>query len=153
MNNDIKEIHLGKGLGKLVFDSTREQVQKILGKASEIERYSLSEMKGDETEAWHYDELSLSLSFDEENNWLLSSIAISSEEFLLDGKPLIGRKKQEVLAEFKSKGYGEPEEDEEISREDPESSLYIVEDSGISLWFEGDELTEAQLSVYVGEEE
>ncbi len=153
MSSEIQNIQLGTGLGKLLFDSTRDQVQKILGKPSEVERYSLSEIKGDETEAWHYDELSLSLSFDEENNWLLSSVAISSDEFLLDGKPLIGRNKQEVLEDFRKKGYGEPEEDEEISREDPGCSLYIVEESGISLWFEGDELTEAQLSVYVGEEE
>ena len=152
MNNIIRDIHLGKGLGNLTFDSTRQQVEKLLGKASEVERYSLSEMKGDETEAWHYDELSISLSFDEENNWLLSSIAISSDEFLLDGKPLIGRNKKEILEEFRSKNYGEPEEDEEISREDPGSSLYLVEQSGISLWFEGDELTEAQLSVYAGED-
>lgn len=145
MSVNLKEIKIGKGLGSLMFGSTRDHVKIMLGKPTDVEKYNLSELENDETEAWHYDELGLSLSFDEENEWLLSSIAISDEECTLDGIKLIGKSKKEVLDEFKKHNWGTPEEDEEISEDNPDSCLMHVDQLSMSLWFENDELSEIQI--------
>lgn len=148
MQDNIKNIIIGKGLGALTFGTTREQVLAMLGEPSEREKYTLSELENDDTEAWHFDELDLSLSFDEENNWRLSSIAVSNDAYLLDGQPLIGKEKTEIVEFFASKGYTEIEEDEEVKRDDGENCLLHVDKASISLWFENDELTEMQLGPY-----
>lgn len=150
MKENLKEIKIGKGLGSLTFGNTREEVKAMLGAPSDIEKYNLSELEGDETEAWHYDELDLSLSFDEENEWKLSSIAVSNEDYTLEGIALIGRSKEEVLEEFRKHQWGEPEEDEEVSEETPENCLMHVDKSSISLWFENEELSEMQIGPSLG---
>ncbi|RYZ49298.1 MAG: hypothetical protein EOP49_16600 [Sphingobacteriales bacterium] len=153
MKENIKEIRIGKGLGSLTFGNTREQVKAILGDPGEVERYSLSEFEEDETEAWHYDDLGLSLSFDQDNDWRLSSLAISSEEYTLEGSPLIGRNKEEILAEFKERSWGTTVEDEEVAREDPGNSLIHVDEASMSLWFEDGELTELQIGPFYKNDE
>jgi hypothetical protein len=153
MDDKLKDIRIGKGIGTLMFGSTREQVKQILGEPSEVEKYSLSEVDSDNTEAWHYDEHDLSLSFDEENDFRLSSIAISGEGYTLEGQPLIGRKKPEVFEQFKANKWGEPEEDEEVRKESGDCCLYHIDDSSMSLWFENDELTEVQIGPFYKNEE
>jgi len=145
MLDNIREIHIGKGLGQLSFGATREQVLALLGEPTEREKYTLSELENDDTEAWHYDDLDLSLSFDEENDWRLSSMAVSSDAYVLDGKSLIGSGKADVVQFFIEKGWDNIEEDEEIKKENPENCLLHVDQASISLWFENDELTEMQI--------
>lgn len=153
MKAHLKEIRPGKGLGTLLFGKSREQVKAMLGKPEEVERYSLSDEEGDATEAWHYDDLGLSLSFDEEFGWKLSSIAVSSADFTLDGQSLIGKNKAEVMEAFRANEWGELEEDVEVSEDDPDSCLMHVDESRISLWFEQDELTEIQIGPFYRNEE
>jgi hypothetical protein len=148
MNKQHKEIKPGLGLGNLTFGSSRDQVKKLLGAPSETEKYSLSDLGDDETEAWHYDELDLSLSFDEENEWKLSSIAVSAEDYTLNGETVIGKSKKEILDVLTKMDLGEPEEDEEVKAEDSGNSLMHVDGSSLSLWFEGDELSELQIGPF-----
>lgn len=143
MENNMKEIRLGQGLGKLLFGMTRDQAKAILGAPSEKEKYSLSD-DGDDTEAWHYDELGLSLSFDQENDWKLTSIAVSSEDFKLEGEAFIGREMDEIMDSISKKDWGEPEEDEEVAEESPENRLLHIDEATLSLWFENGVLTELQ---------
>ncbi|PZF72546.1 hypothetical protein [Taibaiella soli] len=143
MENNMKEIRLGQGLGKLIFGMTRDQAKAILGAPSEKEKYSLSD-DGDDTEAWHYDDLGLSLSFDQENEWKLTSIAVSSEDYKLEGEVLIGREMEEILDSISKKDWGEPEEDEEVAEESPEHRLLHIDEATLSLWFENGVLTELQ---------
>ncbi len=148
VQNNIKEIEVGKGLGDLKFGSSREQVLALLGEPTEKERYSLSDSDNDMTEAWHYDELDLSLSFDEENNWKLSSAALSSPDYTIDGKALIGMKQADVISFLISKGWNDIEEDEEVTMDNPENRLLHVDQASMSFWFENGELTEMQAGQY-----
>lgn len=145
MIDNIKQINIGKGLGTLHFGASKEQVLALLGEPSEIEKYTLSDLDDDDTEAWHYDDLDLSLSFDEETNWQLSSIALSSDAYTLDGQALVGKSKDEVVAFFNAKGYDDIEEDEEVKQENADNCLLHVDKASISLWFEDDVLTEFQI--------
>jgi len=146
MNSNLQTIIPGKGLGSLRFGSTRDSVKIMLGKPDEQETYSLTDDEDDtdRTEAWHYDDAGISLSFDEIHDWKLSSIAVSDETYLLDGQKLIGLTLEEVLELFDAKGWGEPEDDDTVSEEGPEHKLLHVPQSAISLWFDNDILTELQ---------
>lgn len=144
MTDTLKEIYIGRGLGNMLFGLNRDQVTAILGKPTDKDTYELSEDDEDESEAWHYDDLDISLSFDEINDWKLSSIAVSSDEYTLEGKPMIGRKKEDVLNDDMVKAWGENEEDEEIREDDPDHCLLHFEDVNLSLWFDKDVLTEMQ---------
>ncbi len=148
MSEHSKAINIGKGVGALTFGATREQVLVLLGEPSEREQYTLSELDQDRTEAWHYDDLDLSLSFDEEQSWRLSSIAVSGSDYTIDHTALIGKSKEEVIQFFSEKGMDEMEEDDEISKENPVNCLLHVDKASISLWFEHDELTELQIGPY-----
>ena len=145
MQQHLKDIRMGEGLGTLRFGITRNHVQEMLGAPTEKEKYALSDDEDDDdSEAWHYDELSLSLSFDELHDWRLSSIAVSSEDYTLEGIPLIGKSREEVLEEFRKRQWGEPEEDDEDIEDSPEHTLVHIPKASMSLWFENDELTEIQ---------
>ncbi|XZF15166.1 hypothetical protein ACTHGU_03445 [Chitinophagaceae bacterium MMS25-I14] len=150
MENNMKEIRLGEGLGKVRFGMTRDEVKAILGNPAEKETYSLSD-DGDDTEAWHYDDQDLSLSFDEENDWKLTSIAVSSDDYKLEGVGLIGLATEAVLEALEK--HGEIEEDEEIAEESPEHRLMHIDDVTISLMFENEILSELQWGPFYKNEE
>ena len=88
------QILLGEGLENVKFGMTKSQVNKILGTPDETEVYHFSEDEEDLTEAWHYDEHGFSVSFDQENDWLLGSIAVSQTSCLLEGMELMAWKER-----------------------------------------------------------
>ena len=97
MKKALKEIKPGYGLGNLKFGMTRAEVKLMLGEPSFIDKYSHSDSADDLTESWEYDDLGLSISFDEEENWKLIMISITSDFYELNGVSLIGLKEKELL--------------------------------------------------------
>jgi len=142
---ELKEIIPGVGLGDLKFGMTRDQVKKLFGKPDEIEKESLEE-DDDEglLESWHYDELELSMGFDEDVDWRLITLAVSSDKYTFKDKKLVGlsrNKVLEILAELGLKNlYIEDCSDED----NPKSELICSEEMGINFWMEDGELTEIQ---------
>lgn len=60
MNANIKDILPDEGLGLIKFGMFPKDLEAILGKANEVEELT----EGEQTDiAWHYDELSLSFTF------------------------------------------------------------------------------------------
>ena len=78
MLKELKEIKPGVGLGFLKFGMSRDQVKELLGEPALIDKYSHSDAANDGTESWEYDELFLSISFDEAENWKLMMFSVSS---------------------------------------------------------------------------
>lgn len=153
MEANLQEIIPGKGLGTLRFGASRDEVKNTIGQADEVEKYSLDEFDSDDTEAWHYDEKGISLSFDQEYEWKLSSIAVSGDDYQLDGVKLVGKTIDEIEELCESKGWGELMEDEEIAEEEAGIAMLHLEEKGISFWFEEDKLSEVQLSpLYVNDQ-
>jgi hypothetical protein len=152
MDSSLYIIQPGKGIGGLFFGMSKEETEQILGKPDEVERYSLDEFDNDDTEAWHYGDGDISLSFDQEYEWKLSSIAVSSDEYLLDGEKIIGLSIDDFEDLCEQKGWGELEEDAEIAEEDEGVAMLHLEQKGLSFWFEDDILSEVQLSpIFDGE--
>ena len=138
------EIKVKEGLGDIMFLSSIEEVIKILGEPTEDE--AINEIDDSHhSRLLHYDHLGLSASFDEEENWTLTSIAISEEEYNINDVNLIGLNKSEFLEKIKSLDLGEYIE-EEFNEDDYESTVLNFDDSHLTCWFENDELQEIQWS-------
>ena len=143
---NIKAVKIGSGLGDIPFGISREKLIDLLGDPTETDQYSAVEDEDYVTESWHYDEHEFSVSFDEEDNWRLTTIAISSDEALLNDTALIGKDKASVIEILKTFNLGEMES-EDISADIDNSELLSFVESSINFWFEDGVLSEIQWGV------
>ncbi len=148
-----KEIKSGEGLGPIKFGMTREQLEKLIGEPDEIEDYSYSddddadeddEVDEGATELWHYDDLEMSVSFDEEVDWRLVNIAVSSADYTFKGQKIIGLGREEFIAKLKELGIGNLKMEDCSSEDSPNHKLIASEELGINFWLESDVLAEIQ---------
>jgi len=142
--SNIDSIEEGEGLGVLKFGLQRSDVELLLGKPDEKKNYSYTKGKQDLTEYWSYDDLELSLGFDEEDDWRLVTIAITSSCYTLKGLPLIGLSKDELKSQLKRKGIIDLEYEDWSSIEIPSHELLSSDSLGINFWFDGNQLSEVQ---------
>ncbi len=146
MQNNIKEIIPGVGLGALKFGMTRDEVKKIAGKPDDVENLpGFEEEVNDELESWHYDEHEFSLVFDADYDWRLVSIAVSDPYFTFHGKSIVGMEKQEVMDLFAEHTIEISNVEDVSDEENPELELIESDDEGIMVWFENDEVIEVQI--------
>lgn len=145
MDQKIQEIKSGEGLGQLKFGMSTNQVKQLLGEPDEVETYSYETEEGELSETWHYDEHELSISFDEEENWKLVSIAISAPEVTFKGQKLIGMKRDELIKILEGLEIGPLEFEDWSSAESPNHKLISAEEVEINFWLDDDELSEIQL--------
>ena len=135
---DIKPL---QGLGEIKFGFSRNQIKEIVGEPSEVDAFKYDEDEDDElTEAWHYDEKELSFSFEEAEDWKLVNIAISAEDFKLNGKAVIGLDKATLIKLLKEADLG-------LLNEDDENSVVSIIEGQINFWFDGGEVAEVQWNV------
>jgi hypothetical protein len=144
MKNEFKEIIPGVGLGAIKFGYSREQIKKLLGEPDDIESYSYTDSEEDMTESWHYDELELSLSFDEAEDWKLVTISVSSEFYLYKGFSPVGMSKQNFLSEIKKQNLSDLEYEDFATEESENQELYFTELQGINFWLDDAVVTEVQ---------
>ena len=139
----LKEIKLGVGLGVLKFGMTRTEVKLILGEPSFIDKYSHSESDNDLTESWEYDDLKLSLSFDEEESWKVTMMSVNSNFYEFEGKSLIGKSEKDILTSLNiNDSYLE-----DVSESDGENHKVIeIDKKSINFWFIDGVLDEIQWS-------
>ncbi len=153
MKEQSKNIIPGEGLGRIQFGMTRDVVKKIAGEPDEIEEYQHDEVDDSKAEAWHYDDTEVSFAFEEFNNWKLTSIAISSDEYFLKDEQLIGMTVDDALELIRKLKLGEVNREDYSAKESPDLQLVSVDDAGLNLWFENNLLTEVQFSQIWEDEE
>lgn len=148
MKKQLKVIKPGFGLGVIKFGMSRSEVKLILGEPSFIDKYSHSDSSNDLTESWEYDQLDLSISFDEEENWRLTMISVTSDFYEFNGDSLIGLSEAYIirkLADFSS----EKLYLEDCSEKDGENHKVIeIEEKSINFWFMDGVLDEIQWSPF-----
>tara|TARA_A100001015_G_C14961859_1_gene701277 strand:- start:934 stop:1365 length:432 start_codon:yes stop_codon:yes gene_type:complete len=133
------------GLGDIPFNSSIDEFIKILGKPNEDETIE-EENEKYKSRILHYDEYGLSASFDEESNWELTSIAVSEEEFHIDGHYFIGLNKADFSNKINELNFGDF--DKEVFQEDDyTSTIYHFGNLHLTFWFENDELQEIQWGI------
>ncbi len=145
MNKEIKPC---EGVGEIKFGMTRDELIQAIGEPDEVHEM---EFDGEKSETWHYDYLELSVSFEANDNWKLTVISVSSEDFTLKGEKLIGMDMDAILTKLKDLGAVRID----LEEEDLGQELIIVEDLHLNFWFEGSfsegtKLTEIQLEVCEG---
>ena len=146
MKKALKEIKYGYGLGNLKFGMTKYEVKLMLGEPSYIDEYSHSDSDNDLTESWQYDELELSISFDEEEDWKLTMMSVNSNFYEFEGKSLIGKFEKDILADLVSLNI-EDTYLEDVSERDGENHKVIeIDDKSINFWFIDGVLDEIQWS-------
>lgn len=140
----MNEILIGKGFDEIRFGMTRDEVKKILGEPDEIDKYASSDEAEDNTEAYHYDEQELSVSFDEIDGWKLGSIAVSSPDAVLEGLKLVGINDEELLEKVAGLELGDNEREDVSSEESPDHEVISFYESSINFWIENGAVTEIQ---------
>ena len=148
----MKNITLGQGLDELQFGLSREEVTKILGEPTEKEHMDGDEESG-ALDAWHYDEKHLSLSFEADCEWLLTSITTASPDVIFEGIDLIGLSQGEVMEQMEVFNLGEFDMQDVSSEELPNQTIATNADFSINLFFDNDILTEIQWGPYWDDEE
>lgn len=141
------QILLGEGLDNVKFGMTRSQVNKILGKPDETEVYQFSEEEKDLTEAWHYDETGFSISFDQENDWLLGSIAVSQTSCILEGADVMGMSKADLIDYLEKLEIGDLEFDKQVDEaENIDLTVIYSPDENICFFLDDDQVSEVKWS-------
>ena len=133
------EIHLKKGIGELVFDSSIEDIIKIIGPPTEVEE--MGEDIDYPTTVLHYEELGLSLFFDNNSATKLTCIDLDNPNATLFGETIIDlfpRKIEELM--IKNNIFNETKEKEDwgemrISFEDYSIDFYFIDEKLVSITF------------------
>lgn len=141
MSKNITSILPNIGLGDIKFGLNRNQVKDILGEPDEIDTFAYDEeTQEDLTESWHYDEMEFSCSFDEAEDWKMVNMSVSSIIYTINGEPVIGLSKENLITLIENAQMGEIEEDEE-------NQVITALDSQINFWFDEEGVSEIQWSV------
>lgn len=149
----MKNIQLGSGLGNLQFGMTREAFKSIMGEPDEVEVIESEDFPEDQSEAWHYDEVELSASFDKLEDWRLTSLAVSSPDYTFEGIDLIGLSQQEVMEQVEMMELGDVSIEELSEDEGNSQQIATLLDVSLNLWFDNGILSEIQWGPYWDEEE
>ncbi len=146
-------ILIGKGLENLTFGLSKAEVKAALGEPSEIERFAFGSEEDENTEAWHYDELEISLSFDEDEDWTLTGITTSNTASTLDNVELMGLSKEALETALKNFDFGEIIEEEiEGDESEPPMELLTYPEVNLMFWFDEDQVSEIQWGPLIDEE-
>ncbi len=143
MKNNITS---GIGIGEVQFGMLSSQVRRILGVPNEIEIFAHSEEGDDGTENWHYEDLELSISFSQEDEWKLDIISTTSAKFSFMDAITVNQSIKEVKKSLQKLGYKDLQIEDSASIEIPNHKVISVGEIGIDFWFENDKLSEIQMT-------
>lgn len=153
MKKEFQQIKAGVGLGALKFGATREEVKVLLGAPDATEETQNSDEEGDLSESWHYDALELSMSFDQEEDWRLVTLAVTSDFYEFEGKTLIGLSRADLVSTLAKLEVEDLDLEDSDGEEASTHELYTSDDLGLNFWVEDDKVTEVQLSLLFIDEE
>jgi hypothetical protein len=140
-----KDIRLGKGLGKIKFGLTMEEVEELVGEPEEVEESD--EEDEFEHQAWNYWEEGYSLYFDKEDDYRLSCIETANREVQIWGDRVFEMSKEQILQLFADNGITDPEEEE---AETGETRLSFDKEM-IDLYFDEDQLIAINFGVFIND--
>jgi hypothetical protein len=149
-----KIIELGRGISNdLLFGARFGDVKSVLGEPDEVDNTQVPSSDGEDvgdTVIWVYNNLGITLYFDEEDEWRLGTIETDNEELMLNGEKLIGGTFLQVKRILENMNIGEIEEEKfDLTETDGiESRLLFSDSKCLNVWFESDVCTEIQWSPF-----
>ncbi len=144
MKENLKFINLGSGLGDILFGMSREAVRKILGDPTEIDDNPFKEEMGHRTETWHYDELKVSLSFQEPLEWELDTISVTDNFYEINNQSLIGKSMMAVKTALEKMDITDLEMEDHSEDDDVKHTLLSSDSYLSNFWFDNNILAEIQ---------
>ena len=127
-------------------ESVEAEVKLMLGEPSFIDKYSHSDSADDLTESWEYEELYLSISFDQAENWKLMMISVTSDFYELEEVSLIGLSEKKLIDQLDEIDLGDFFI-EDCSENDSEDNKVIeIDKKSINFWLTSGVLDEIQWS-------
>ncbi len=141
----IKMIVPNVGVGDLKFGMKREEVIALLGEPDEREMELYDTEDGRSLESYEYHELDLIASFDEGDDWSLISIELESDFYQLEGKSIVGLKKEKLTAILTAIGVSDIEIADPEEHGVPESDLLSIPSLNMNLWVEKNKVLEIQI--------
>ncbi len=130
----------------LLFGSSRDEVRAHLGEPDEIGQYFYDGEGFDTYETWKYADLGIFATFDEEDGFVLGALSAYSDTCLLNGRPLIGKAREEVLEAISALNPGAMTSEDMSSEDDLE---FISFDSiSLNLWLEDGVVNDIQWSPF-----
>ena len=139
-----KNIYLEKGVGKLEFGQSEDDVKLLLGQPDETD--TMEHEDGTTSLHFMYYDMGLYLSFDSEQDFTLSDIEVDSDDYVLDNSIRVGSTKDEVLIYLKKKGITNAVVEDVSSEEDPDMELIGIDEIGINFWLQDGEINSIQVS-------
>lgn len=140
-----KDIRLGKGLGKIKFGLTMEEVEELIGEPEEVEESD--EEDEFEHQAWNYWEEGYSLYFDKEDDYRLSCIETANREVQIWGDRVFEMSKAQILQLFADNDITGPEEEETETGE----TRVSFEREMIDMYFDDDQLIAINFGVFIND--
>lgn len=138
------DIKIGTGLGDIKFGMKREEVEAILGVPDAKETTSYSDDEDEMSDSWEYHGLRIDLSFEEAEDWRLSIMSISSDDYMLEGRQLIGTDMEELMSELAELDIKDLEVEDLSTEDHPEHILVSSEEKGVNFWVSGNIVEEIQ---------
>ncbi len=146
MKTAIKQIIPGVGVDKLKFGMTRDEVTQLIGNPEEIDNIPDDEdVMIESLESWFYDEMELTLVFDEDYEWKLVSMAISDEHYTLFGEPIVGRPLNEIIDLFKKNKVEITDRFDVSDESSTNMEVLESENEGLMVWVMDGEAIEVQI--------
>lgn len=146
------EIIPHSGISGLPFGSSRAEIQARLGEPTEIDRYTDSEEFT--SESWHYDDIDLSLVIEEDEDWRLTTFAVSGEQFVLNDQKIIGSSREQAIKMLEALNMGECQVENWSDDEDDEYEILSLPEAWLNCWLLEGVVTEVQWGVsYSNEDE
>ncbi|AKD02817.1 hypothetical protein POKO110462_00875 [Pontibacter korlensis] len=141
-----KDIRLGKGLGKIKFGLTMDEVEELIGEPEEVEESD--EEDEFEHQAWNYWEEGYSLYFDKEDDYRLSCIETANREVQIFGERVFEMSREQILQLFADHDISNPEEEEAETGE----TRISFEKEMIDLYFDEDQLIAVNFGVFINDD-
>lgn len=138
-----KDIRLGKGLGKIKFGLTQDEVEELIGEPEEVEESD--EEDEFEHQAWNYWEEGYSLYFDKEDDYRLSCIETANREVQLWDERIFEMSQEQVKQLFADHDIVGMEEEEMEGGE----TRISYERHMIDLYFDEDQLIAVNFGVFI----
>jgi hypothetical protein len=137
------EIALREGIGQLLFGMSDKEVIQLLGDPDERETVQDDEDEIGGTNL-HYDNLGLSLSFEEGDDLTLTSISTTEKRYTVRGTELVGMAYDKFVDTEDDLELGPMGYDNITEEGGPKQVVLEFLEQGISFWFDDDVLTEIQ---------
>jgi hypothetical protein len=145
------EIKLGQGFDKVKLGMSKENIIELFGDPDETEEFNYAD--GDHSISYYYNNLGFEFTFESDNDYALSYLAVHKNKFHIKNTLRIGMSKDESLKAIKQLDFSHPDK-EDLSDDDlPNQELYSFDKENVNLWFVDDILDEIEIGPYWKDDE